>query len=50
MSAGHRLTAEQFGLDENPTVLRWPFVLRGPEYADFRLKFDRCFPQNPHDP
>lgn len=43
MSAAHRLTAEQFGLDQNSTVLHWPFVLRGEQYADLRMKLDLLY-------
>src|SRR5690606_6598541 len=41
MSAAHRLTAEQFDLDRG--VLHWPFVLRGPEFADLRNQLDHLY-------
>ena len=41
MSAAHRLTAEQFDFTRN--VLHWPFALRGPEYADLRMKIDQFY-------
>ncbi|MEX0715732.1 MAG: hypothetical protein WD066_04060 [Planctomycetaceae bacterium] len=43
MSAAHRLTADQYGLDQDSTVLRWPFVLRGARYADLRTKLDLLY-------
>lgn len=41
MSAAHRLTAEQFHMDRG--VLHWPFVLRGPEFADLRNQLDHLY-------
>ena len=41
MSAAHRLTAEQFHVDTG--VLHWPFVLRGPEYAELRNQLDHLY-------